>query len=195
MSPFEYLVGIHTIVLGLATAYLLTTIADTIKYRRSISHYWVHTAWSVLLQFLLIGWWYGLWRLMSNETQIAYGRFLVEFAFTVSLFMAVRLLTIDLGEMKRIDLKEHFYQIRVPFFVFLAIPYVVAISSGWLSRLDTGTPVGDIVTMAVQLLVPLIGAMFANERLQTVLVIVYGVTYLAIEFQQLGVGFASGATG
>ncbi len=54
-QTFEYLVGIHAIVLGLATAYLLTTLADTIKYRATISHYWVHTAWCVLLQLLLIG--------------------------------------------------------------------------------------------------------------------------------------------
>ncbi len=132
---------------------------------------------------------------MNSETQIAYGRFLTEFTFTVSLFMAVRFLTIDLDETKRIDLKEHFYRIRVPFFVFLTIPYVVAISSGWMGRLDTGTPVGDVVTMVVQLFVPVLGALFANERLQSVLVLVYGVTYLAVEFQQLGVGFASGGAG
>ena len=60
LSTFEYIVGIHTIVLGLATAYLLTTITDTIKYRKSIRHYWVHTAWSVVLQFVLIGWWFGV---------------------------------------------------------------------------------------------------------------------------------------
>ena len=189
MTPFEYIVGIHTIVLGLATAYLLTTIADTIKYRASISHYWLYTAWCVLVQMLLIGWWFGLWRLMGTEIEITYSRFLIEFAVSVSLFLAVRLLTVDLASEDGIDLKQCFYKVRVPFFIFLGIPYLIALSAGWIFTLDTGTPVGDVISFGAQLLVPIAGILFSNEQVQKVLVFAYGIPYLVVEFQQFGVGF------
>ena len=151
LSTFEYIVGIHTIVLGLATAYLLTTITDTIKYRESIRHYWVHTAWSVVLQFVLIGWWYGLWRTLHDESTISYAGFLGEFAFTVALFMAVRFLIVDIERSQKVDLKTHFNQVRIPFFICLAFPYVLFVALGWLNSDETGTPIGDIVTIIVQI--------------------------------------------
>ena len=189
MSTFEYIVGIHTIVLGLATAYLLTTITDTIKYRGSIRHYWVHTAWSVVLQFVLIGWWYGLWRTLHDESTISYAGFLGEFAFTVALFMAVRFLIVDIEGSEKLDLKTHFSQVRIPFFVSLAFPYVLFVALGWLNSDETGTPIGDIVTVTVQIAIPIAGVLVANERAQAAFVLVYGFTYLIVEFQQYGVGF------
>jgi hypothetical protein len=61
MSVFEYIIGIHTIVLGLATAKLLSTFADTIKYRMTIGPFWVHTLWCVVTQLAIIGWWWFMW--------------------------------------------------------------------------------------------------------------------------------------
>lgn len=189
MTPFEYVVGIHTIVLGLGTAYLLTTITDTIKYRKSITQYWVHTAWSVVLQFLLIGWWYGLWRTIGDEAVISYGGFLREFAFTLALFMAVRFLILDVDRSQGVDLKAHFNEIRIPFFICLGFPYAWAVFIGMWTSEETGTPVGDLVTVVIQLAIPIAGALVANERAQAAFVLIYGVTYLVIEFQQYGVGY------
>ena len=188
MSTFEYIVGIHTIVLGLAMAYLLTTTTDTIKFRKSIRHYWVHTAWSIVLQFLLIGWWYGLWRSLHDEASVSYVGFLREFAFTLALFMAVRFLVVDIERSQSVDLKAHFTQIRVPFFICLAIPYVLFLSFGWWNSDETGTPIGDIVAFIIQIGIPIAGALIANERAQAAFVLVYGFTYLGVEFQQYGVG-------
>ena len=185
MTVFEYIVGIHTIVLGLATAYLLTTLADLIKHRDSVTHYWVYTSWCVLMQFLMVAWWYGLWRLLSDEAVVSYLDFLEVFAFTVSLFMAARMLTTDIEE-SHVDLKQHFYKIRIPFFSFLTLPYVIAFSAGWLFTMDT--TIGDWISAAVQLVVPIVGLASSNEKLQKILVFAYGVPFLVIELQQYAVG-------
>ena len=136
MSSFEYLVGIHTIVLGLAMAQLLTTIADTIRFRDTLEGYWLHTAWCVLMVLLVLGWWYGLWRLLGDEGEILYRRFLPSFGFTVSLFLAARFLTLDLESHRTASLEEHFARVRVPFFAFLGLPKPrpALISSKYLRR-------------------------------------------------------------
>ncbi len=60
---------------------------------------------------------------------------------------------------------------------------------GWLNSDETGTPIGDIVTIIVQIAIPIAGALVANELAQAAFVLVYGFTYLIVEFQQYGVGF------
>ena len=51
MTVFEYIIGIHSIVLGLAIASLLSTFAEQLKYREAKHLYWVHSAWCLTLLF------------------------------------------------------------------------------------------------------------------------------------------------
>ena len=142
-----------------------------------------------MLQFVLIGWWFGLWRSLNDESTISYAGFLVDFAFTLAFFMAVRFLIVDIERSQKVDLKTHFGQVRIPFFICVAFPYVLFVALGWLNSDETGTPIGDIVSIIVQIAIPIAGALVANERAQAAFVLVYGFTYLIVEFQQYGVGF------
>jgi hypothetical protein len=59
---------------------------------------------------------------------------------------------------------------------------------GWWDSEATGTPVGDMVTMAVQVIVPLAGMIVASQRAQAAFVAIYEFTYLIAELQQSGIG-------
>ena len=75
MSPFEYIVGILSIVLGLALANLLSTIVETVKYRHTVTHYWVHTLWCAAMVFNIVGTWWYLWRSMSGIEVVSLPQF------------------------------------------------------------------------------------------------------------------------
>lgn len=102
MTEFEYIVGLHTIVLGLATAKLLTSLSDTLKYRETIKSYWVHSLWCVIAQLNIIGYWYAIWRIQAESTEFGYAEFLAYFSVSVSLYLMSSFLSLDLGDDKNL---------------------------------------------------------------------------------------------
>lgn len=187
MSAFEYIVGFHTIVLGLATARLLETLADTIKHRGTIGHFWVHTVWVVLLQLTIIGWWYALWRDLRSEVvdELGYLEFLATLSISISWFVAAALLDPDLEDHRDTDLEAHFFSVRVPLFLTFAWPGLVGVLGLFL--------VGDVMTfdqVATSLefaVLPVAGLMLRGRRSHEVLVVLYGVAFLLIEISQQGI--------
>ena len=191
MSEFEYVIGIHTIVLGLATASLLSTLADTVKYRKTIRPFWVHTLWCVMLQLTLLGWWYALWRELSEVTTFSYASFLVVFSVSVAFYLMASFLSIDISGDKSIDLEAYFSQIRVPVFLSMGCAYGVVLSLvflEWDKASSTGSLLLDIVNYTVIAMTPLAGLFLTSRRAQQSVVVVYSIAYLVVEFNQLGIG-------
>ena len=190
MSEFEYVIGIHTIVLGLATAKLLTTIADTAKYRGSIRPFWVHTLWCVILQLTIIGWWYAMWRDLSGISEFSYGSFVSLVSVSVAFFLMSSFLSLDVGSERTTDLEEYYSQIRIPMFLsfgyawgFLVLRSILVGDAG-----TTGSTILDAMSLAIPPAVVVAGLVFSSRRAHEIIVIVYSVGYLAVEINQLGVG-------
>lgn len=190
MSEFEYIIGIHTIVLGLATANLLTTIADTAKHRKTIRPFWVHTLWCVILQLTIIGWWYALWRDLSGVSVFSYANFLVVFSVSVAFYLMASFLSINISNDRTVDLEAYFFQIRIPAFLSLAYAFAVLLFRVNLvgDSSSTGNSVLDFVNYTVLIMTPLAGLVLTSRLGQRIVVVVYSVAYLAVEFNQLGVG-------
>jgi hypothetical protein len=192
MSEFEYIIGIHTIVLGLATAKLLTTLADTAKYRETIRPFWVHTLWCMILQLTIIGWWYALWRELNSVPEFSYASFLIMFSVSIAFYLMASFLSISISinGTKTVDLEAHFFQIRIPAFISMAYAFSVLIIRAYLvgDTSSTGNSVLDLINYTNLLLTPLAALVLSSRLAQQIIVVVYSVFYLIVEVNQLGVG-------
>ncbi len=186
MSTFEYIVGILSIVLGLALANLLSTIVETIKYRRTVTHYWVHTLWCGAMVFNIVGTWWYLWRSMSGievvslpESSLALG--LVSLHYAIS-----RLLGPDHSLSSAVNLETYFYEVKTPFLVCLSAGPLVAM------LMPTNTPGGEDPILGplflASILLPLIGIFTANRRAHAVIVVLWAASYAIQETLQSAVG-------
>ncbi len=194
MTEFEYIVGFHTIVLGLATAKLLTSLSDTLKHRETISSFWVHSLWCVIVQLHVIGFWYAIWRLQSGSTEFSYATFLGFFSVSVAFYLMSSFLSFDVGDDRNIDLEEHFNRVRVPIFpslVYVVAFFVVLEVTGDSVVNDAATTGSAWLNLLMGLGLPtliLLGLIFKAKRAQQVIVVLYAVGYLATEFNQAAVG-------
>ena len=196
MTEFEYIVGLQAIVLGLATAKILTTLGDTLKYRSTIAGYWVHSLWCLVAQLNIVGYWYATWRIQSPSTNFGYGEFLVFFSGSIALYLVSSFLSIDTGGSQRVDLEEHFEKVRIPtllsllyiytFFVFFAF-LVSPVSEGVGG---TGSEIMDIINVTVLPALLILGIAFKGKRIQQAVVVVYALGYVSVE---IGQAVASGA--
>ena len=125
MSSFEYVASIYSIVLGLASANLLMALGGTLKYRDTIQHYWVHSAWCVTLLFGLIALWAAIWEQESTVLDRTVFSMLPFFGWAVCLYVATYLLSPDFSQPQDRDLHAYFQRIRTPFFCFLISPFLV----------------------------------------------------------------------
>ncbi len=194
MTEFEYIVGFHTIVLGLATAKLLTALSDTLKHRETIIPFWVHSLWCVIAQLNVIGYWYAIWRIQEGSTEFGYAEFLGFFSVSIALYLISSFLSFDLGDDKSIDLEEHFNRARVP--TFLSLVYVFAFfvalevidSSAVNEAASTGSSLLDLFLAFGLPTLIFAGLIFKEKRAQQVIVVLYAVGYLATELNQAAVG-------
>jgi hypothetical protein len=70
MDPFEYLVVLTSIVLGLAVTRVIAGVGNIIQTRRKKRSYWVHIVWMInLLLTITIVWWVAYrWRMQQHWT-------------------------------------------------------------------------------------------------------------------------------
>jgi len=191
MSEFEFIIGIFTIVLGLGTTHILTTLADTLKHRSTITHYWVYTAWLVVMQFSLIGYWYGAWRGMHELEEFPFLLFLAAFVFNAIIpYLACRLLSVDIAAEPGLDLHAYFQRIRVPFFVCFGLPMIQGlVADGPFGYAPSATATLDIVISLEFIVVILVGTLSRSDRVHAALVVLHALFYLITEVQQVQVGF------
>ncbi len=196
MSEFEYIVGFHTIVLGLATAKVLTTLSDTLKYRESIKGFWVHSLWCVIVQLNIIGFWYAIWRIHSENTAFSYAEFLAYFSVSVSFYLASSFLSLDLGDDKKVDLEQHFFRVKFPAlasfsYVFLFFAAVVLFGSPIPDEAQTtGMTLLDWISLITLPALVAAALLLNSVRAQQVIVALYAIIYVVVELNQSVIGGA-----
>jgi hypothetical protein len=183
MSPFEYVVGIHSIVLGLAAANVLSAIAESVKHRKRIQHYWVYHAWCVYFLFNLAAIWFYIWQVECGIESRSIFEFSLTFQWTIFIYIASRLLTPDMQDELAAQRKDYFFSIKTPFFVCMAAPFCLYSLGSYVS---TGTLMEPILLVSVLLiLATYVAGMFSdNSRIQiAVLLLIIGVHTLQEAYQ------------
>lgn len=66
MTQFEFLSVFISIVLAFSVSDILSHWGEEIRLRGEIRHYWVHSAWSLLLLIVMVQIWWALWLLRDR---------------------------------------------------------------------------------------------------------------------------------
>lgn len=120
MSLFEYVAVMMSVVLALAVTRILVflgTIA-TPKSRLKIS--WLHLAWVILIFSTLVLAWQTIWSLRDQPT-FHVTQVVMMLCATSLIFIAARILIPEEPAERRLDLRQHYFEVRVPFFLVLAV--------------------------------------------------------------------------
>ena len=126
MTPFEYVVVLISIILGLGITQIMTGVADLVHQWYKVKLYWTHLVWIVLVFVLHIQeWWLtynlrdvGTWRLPI---------FLFITLYPVNLFILARILFPFNPPEGAIDLKIFYYANFRKFFLVTMILNVLSV--------------------------------------------------------------------
>jgi len=125
MDPFEYLVVLTSIVLGLAVTRVIAGIGNIIQTRQRKRSYWVHIIWMVnLFLTITIVWWVAYrWR---TQTHWTFFLFLWLLLMPTLLYLTSALIYPDTDEAILVtDWKEYYYQHHRDIFILYALVFPI----------------------------------------------------------------------
>jgi hypothetical protein len=88
VSEFEYLIGLLTIVLGLAVAKAMGGIGSFLIAERRTLRNWIDVGFCLALVIFQIGWWKVLWSIFNNAELLSNGLVYSWIAATALLYLA-----------------------------------------------------------------------------------------------------------
>jgi hypothetical protein len=185
-SPYQHIVVVTSIVLGLAVTQLLKGVAQLYGTRHRIRTYWIHWGWiGLLLLFGLLLWWRD-WN-FRGVPEWSFFLFVLYLCPMIAFYYLTAIVIPDPNEPVT-DFKEYYFSNRVGFFGIFALYGVLAIVTASLVR---DLPVLDptnIFRLALVLLT-LVLARSSSERVHgTVLILCAGllVTFILLYQSRLG---------
>ena len=120
MSVFEYVAVMVGVVLALAVSHVLNFIANVISNPERVKGYWLHFLWTALILAMNLHAWLLLWT-FHGQTDFSVSQLAMMLFLAALTFIVARVLVPELQPDRRLDLRDHFHQIRVPFFTTLSL--------------------------------------------------------------------------
>jgi hypothetical protein len=119
MTQFEFVLVFVSIVIAFAVTDILANWGEQIRLRHQIRHYVLHTAWSVLLLFVMMQVWWSLWQL-SERTGWTFPEYLALVVPFLTLALMAYILTPKLDEPGK-DIRSHYFDNSRWFFSYVVI--------------------------------------------------------------------------
>ncbi len=123
MGPFEFLMVLVSIIIGLGVTELLTGVARGIRRRASVRFYWVHLALVLALFIALLQQWWETWGL-TDVSEWSFLALLLMIAAPVCLFLMAHLVFPD--PMDGADLEQYYYGEMRPIWALGAVAVVAS---------------------------------------------------------------------
>ena len=127
MSPFEYIVVLISIILGMGITQLLTGLSSIVLRWNTVKIYWPHAVVTLLIFILHIQDWWATWELQSIKLWYL-PLFLFIIFYPVNLYVLTRIL-FPLRWGKSTDLKEFYFQNFRKIYLFMIFLPIHAILS------------------------------------------------------------------
>lgn len=186
IAPYQHVVVVMSIVLGLSVTQLLKGLAQLYRTRNRVRPYWLHTAWVVLLVFFSLVLWWLFWNYRSIEDW-SFFRFVLYLSPMIVFYFLTSIVIPDPSDPVT-DYKEYYFSSRVGFFGIFALQLVLAHAAGVVVRrlplLDASDPFR--LAMVVLLLVAMRSASARVHAVVLTLFAVVIVAFIALFHIQLG---------
>src|SRR5687767_12654865 len=138
IAPYQHVVVVMSIVLGLSVTQLLNGLAQLYRTRNRVRPYWLHTAWVVVLIFYSLLLWWLFWNYRSIE-EWSFFRFVVYLSPMIVFYFLTSIVIPDPSETPA-SYKEYYFSSRVGLFGTFALQIVLAHTAGVVVR---GLPLMD----------------------------------------------------
>ncbi len=126
MSPFEYVIVLISIILGLGITLVLTGVAELIRKWHAVKIFWPFLIWIGLVFVLHIHEWWVTYELKSI-TVWSLPTFLFVVLYPITLFILANLIFPAKWKKGVIDLKEYYFNTYRTFFFFAILLDVLAV--------------------------------------------------------------------
>jgi len=147
MTVFEFVMVLVSIIIGLGVAQMLDGILRVLRAGRPYRIYWVHAVWLALTFFEMIWHWAYRWTYYRGQLEWTVFELLFFLLPTVLLFLASGLL---FPQTEGVPLREHYYQLRQPFFgVFVSLMLVYSMEGWWVLDEAGFGGRGDIIRLSI----------------------------------------------
>ncbi len=129
MSPFEYVVVLISIILGLGITQIMTGVADLVHQWEKVKLYWPHTLWVVLVFIMHVQEWWITYDLKQAFDTWRLPTFLFFTLYPVTLFILARILFPYAPADGPIDLRSFYFANFRKFFLIFIILIALSIVS------------------------------------------------------------------
>src|SRR6266576_4038128 len=176
IAPYQHVVVVMSIVLGLSVTQLLKGLAQLYRARTRVRPYWLHTAWVVLLVFFSLVLWWLFWNYRSIE-EWSFLRFVLYLSPMIVFYFLTSIVIPDPSDPVT-NYREYYFSNRVGFFGIFALQLVLAHGAGVIVRrlplLDPSDPFR--VAMVVLLLIAMRSA---SPRVHSVVLTLFAIVVVA----------------
>jgi hypothetical protein len=157
-EPFEYLLALVSILVGLAIADPSVSVHRLLRARRSVRWDWIPLASALLVTLSLLNFWWGFYQVGQHEVWTHYWSFLVLASYLVTLFLLASAalpddvpdIGFDLREYYR-DNHRYFWSLFAVSVVFATVIMILPIYDRLSAGGMLGASAGNIVLVAALL--------------------------------------------
>jgi len=186
IAPYQHVVVVMSIVLGLSVTQLLKGLAQLYRTRKRVRPYWLHTAWIVLLVFFSLVLWWLHWNYRTIEDWNFF-RFVLYLSPMIVFYFLTSIVIPDASDPVT-DYRAYYYSSRLVFFGTFALQLVLAHGAGVIVRrlplLDPSDPFRLVMVVLL-----LIAMRSASERVHAVVLTLFAIAIVAfITLFHVGLG-------
>lgn len=180
IAPYQHVVVVMSIVLGLALTQLLKGIAQLYRARSRVRPYWLHSAWvGLLVVFGLLLWWtYWNYRDVREWT---FFLFVLYLSPMIAFYFLTAIVIPDPSDTVT-NLRDYYFASRVGFFGIFALYGVLASLTAMLVRGLALLDIANFFRLAMVLLL-LIAMRSASERVHGVVFVLGAILMIVFVFR------------
>ena len=177
MSQFEYLAGLISIVIAFGLSQLLMAWGRLLRERARVRGYWVFTAWSGMIVFFMILFWWELWQYRFIESWS-----LLSLVWTIAnamfIVLSAHVLVPSFDRPEGVDLRAHYYE-TAPLFFTITVVGMLSIAVSDIIFDPVGVHWAETVSRLVWLPFAVWAALSANQRVHSAITVVAVILYVA----------------
>lgn len=138
MAPFEYLLVLVSILIGLAVADISTSLHRLLRARQQVRWHWLTLAAAFLVVLVILQFWWAFYRVGHIEVWSRYGVFLLLMLQLIIMFLlACAALPDEVPE--QLDLEAYYDQNRRYFWTLFGLDALTAVAVNLVAAFDTAS--------------------------------------------------------
>ncbi|HET7230236.1 MAG TPA: hypothetical protein VFJ16_09550 [Longimicrobium sp.] len=190
MSPFEYVLPMVSILIGLAVGDLSLSLHRLLRARRHVRWDWLPLAAALLVLLLILEFWWAFYGMGRAEVWTRYWGFLILGAALINIFLLASAALPDTIPDDGLDLAAYYHENRRYFWVLFALFTVLALVLDLLVEVDatnvaTG-PLRAAPTLAFAALMLSLG--FVESRRYHAVVVLLLLAFFGWQWSRLQIG-------